>query len=721
MDWIINSKGFEADKIPGLGNRFLIGNGYMGIRGTLEEYRKSELAAINLAGIFDKVGDGWREPLNAPNGLYTRICVDGETLCLPEREAASNEMSLDFRKRLFSRKTTWQTEKGTVTVKTERFAHREHLHLCGMRYEISTDFSGNVELLTGIDGDVWDIHGPHYDHLETSAEEKMLWMKGITHEKQEAVTVMEQAVFDFAADVQTMQQDKLLGRKARFQSEADKTYVMEKMFVVFTSQDKDWEENKAKDFLQNASEAGYEAYRNSHVECWKKLWSNSEVLIEGDEEAYKALNYSIYHLLSIAPPAGGSISIPARGLSGQTYKGAVFWDTEMFMLDFFLFTNPETAKSLVKYRIDTLAGALKKAQEYGFEGAFYAWESQEGGYDACTDYNVTDVFTGRPVRTYFRDKQVHISAAVAYGILRYVDFTGDTSVLFEGGLETIVECARFYHSLLVKRVEKDFYEIHDVIGPDEYHERVNNNGYTNRMAKYVMEQAALCLKKYEQEAEKLPYNIEQLIADFCDGALKLKLPKQDEQGVVEQFDGYFEMEDASLEQVRGRLLHEKEYWGGANGVASHTKIIKQADVITWLAMFPEDFPEEMQLKNWEYYEPKTEHGSSLSSCMYGLVACRCHMPEKAYPFFLKSARADLSDGGKEWAGLVYIGGTHPAAAGGAYMNAVEGFAGLSFDENGPKLSPCLPEGWKKLGFNICYRGENYHIVIEPEKYTVEKG
>jgi kojibiose phosphorylase/nigerose phosphorylase len=183
------------------------------------------------------------------------------------------------------------------------------------------------------------------------------------------------------------------------------------------------------------------------------------------------------------------MSIAARGLSGQTYKGAIFWDTEMFIMPFFMFTEPEVARTLLKYRIDTLEGAKKKAVQYGFQGAFYAWESQEGGIDACTDYNVTDVFTGRPMRTYFKDKQVHISSAIVYAMMSYIDYTKDESILKEGGAQVVIECAKFYYSLLLKRAGEKRYEIHDVIGPDEYHERVNNNGYTNRMAKLCFDTA----------------------------------------------------------------------------------------------------------------------------------------------------------------------------------------------------------------------------------------
>ena len=431
----------------------------------------------------------------------------------------------------------------------------------------------------------------------------------------------------------------------------------------------------------------------------------------------RALNYSLYHLHSIAPRHTKSLSIPARGLSGQTYKGAVFWDTEMFMLDFFLFTDPETARTLLKYRIDTLKGAKEKAASYGYDGAFYAWESQEGGYDACSDYNVTDVFTGRPMRTFFKDKQVHISAAIVYGIFRYVEWSGDKSLLDEDGIRTVVECARFYCSLLTRRFGKSNYEIHDVIGPDEYHERVNNNGYTNRMAKYTLEKAAQLLKDAEKEgnvpAEYVGMGLPEAFQDAAD-KLYLPQPKEDSahKNVMEQFDGYFQLEDVSIDEVRSRLLHEKEYWGGAYGVASHTQVIKQADVVTWLNLFSKEYSKEILKANWEYYEPRTEHGSSLSAGMYAMLACKIGMPERAYPFFMKSALSDLRGGGKEWAGLVYIGGTHPAAAGAAYMTAIEGFAGIH-EENGELVcEPNLPPQIEEMEFHIFYRQKEYEVKIK---------
>ena len=191
-------------------------------------------------------------------------------------------------------------------------------------------------------------------------------------------------------------------------------------------------------------------------------------------------------------------------------------------------------------------------------------------------------------------------------------------------------------------------------------------------------------------------------------------------GVIEQFDGYFDLEDCSIDEVRGRLLDPKEYWGGAYGVASHTQVIKQADVVAMLAMLPEEFSDETKRVNFKFYEPRTEHGSSLSACMYSMLSCKTGDAEFAYPFFMKSAEADLHSGGKEWAGLVYIGGTHPASEGGAWMVAVFGFAGLEIKDGEITCKPRLPKAWKGMNFKINYKGSVYKIEINGSDWSVTR-
>lgn len=690
---VITIHGYNRKDYTHHGNMFLTGNGAMGVRGTLCEYRKEYMPAINLGGVYDQVGDGWREPVNAPNGLFAQLIVNGEKLFLPENTYSAHNVSLNIYDGVYQRETCYTTAKGNVTFSEERMVSQANPNLILQCLTVQTVQAAEVCVHTEIDVDVWDINGPHLEQMVCDYEDGTCFVSAVTHEKGMHIATQETAEYTFSTSENIAVGETSIARNICFTAEAGETYRIYRKILVTTDEAKDM-----------SALGSYAEEKAKHIAKWHEIWDMSYIEIEGDEAAERALNYSIYHLNCIAPRHSESMSIAARGLSGQVYKGAVFWDTEMFMLDYYLYTEPKIARTLVKYRIDTLGGARKKAKSYGWDGAFYAWESQEGGYDACSDYNVVDVFTKRPMRTFFKDKQVHISAAVVYALDKYVRITGDTSVLDEGGYDVIRECARFYRSLLLKKVDSEAYEIHDVIGPDEYHERVNNNAYTNAMARFVLRAAA----KYLNERE------------YAELAEKIYIPQANQDGVIEQFDGYFDLEDCSIEEVRSRLLDPKEYWGGAYGVASHTQVIKQADVVAMLAMLSEEFSDETKRVNLKFYEPRTEHGSSLSACMYSLLSCKTGDAEFAYPFFMKSAEADLHSGGKEWAGLIYIGGTHPASEGGAWMVAVFGFAGLEIKDGEIVCNPHLPKQWKSMKFKINYKGSVYKIEINGSDWSVAK-
>lgn len=705
MEFILKENEFNKDNIAWNGNRFLIGNGYFGVRGTLDEYTKKQMCAINMAGIYDRVGDSWRESVNAPNPLYTYITVDGKEYRLPETEPTQHTQALDFRYGIHTRETTWQTENGSVAVKSERFASMSHRHIIAMKYTVSATYDCRIGIFSGIDADVWDINGPHFKELLPGNDGDIISVTGITDEKGISVTtkVAVNTHFDCNCDIEKDNMSIL--KHISFEAKADEEYVVEKIAEITTSVD---------DF-ETRGELGSFAYadlKTEHIAEWDKIWNISEISIDGDNEAEFALNYSIYHLNCIAPREMHSKSIPARGLSGQVYKGAVFWDTEMFMIDYYIHTEPSIAKTLLEYRIDTLNGAKEKAKEYNLDGAYYAWESQEGGYEGCSNYNITDVFTNRPMRTYFRDKQYHVSAAIVYGLMKYINGTGDYDILSDGAMEMVIECAKFYRSLLLKKADKNCYEIYDVVGPDEYHERVNNNAYTNRMAKFVFDTALDLIEKHSSDEYD---ELKEILKDSADNIM---LKEPDENGLIEQFDGYFKLEDATVDEVKSRLLNPKEYWGGAYGVAAHTQILKQADVVAMLSMFKDDYSNDIMEKNLKYYEQRTEHGSSLSACMYSLLACYTKNPEIAYPMFMKSAAEDLRPGSKQWLGLIYIGGTHPAAAGGAWIVAVKGFAGIS-EENGKLVCrPHLPKGWKGMSFKYMYANKIYNISITGDNVTI---
>lgn len=644
---MIENSDTSKNIVPDNGNRFLTGNGYMGVRGTLDEYGREQLAAVNLAGIYDRVGDGWREPLNAPNPLHTVLYVDGKPAALPEAKPEEHVQRLDFYHAIMMRKTTWRTAKGRVTVESRRFADMTHCHLLGHAYTVTADAAMDVQLLAEIDTDIWEIYGPHYNRFDYSAEDNGLYCLAHVQNGRDLVAAGRSCTLS----VQAERREREGSFVYDLHMEPEKAVTLQSVCAVYTTKDDDDPLAAVRSALREVPD--FETMLDAHRKAWEKIWEAGKVELEGDDTARDCINYSLYHLNCIAPRHRNDLSIPARGLSGQTYKGAVFWDSEMFILDYFLYTQPEVAKSMVRYRVDTLPGALEKAKSYGWEGAFYAWESQEGGFDGCSDYNVTDVFTKRPMRTFFRDKQVHISSAVARAVMLYMEVTGDRRLLADGGARTVLECARFYYSLLVKRATGDRWEIHDVIGPDEYHERVNNNAYTNKMAAQTFcwaIEAAELLRETDENAYAVfcaQTGAETLLPKLEQAACRLYVPEPDGAGVIPQFDGYMTLEDTTVQEVRSRLLDPREYWGGAYGVASQTQIIKQADVVTMLEMFHKEYDEEILRKNWEYYEPRTEHGSSLSACMYALLACRYGEPDRAYPFFMKSAQADWLGGGKQ--------------------------------------------------------------------------
>ncbi|WP_339219007.1 glycosyl hydrolase family 65 protein [Paenibacillus sp. FSL H8-0332] len=737
MDWKVSECGFDAGRMTTNGNKYMIGNGYMGYRGVLEEYGKDQLAAVTLAGVYDRSGDKWREPVNAPNGLYTVIICDGIKLSVLETEPLEHTQSLDLRSAIHRRETMFDIRGGgRVTLTAERFVSMNQLHLLAARWTLHCTVDCRIGIMTGIDGAIWDINGPHLSEQQSSSAGGVLLSTAVTGELGQQVAVAELIAFGTAEQAKRVDAVIELDggtalRHISIEAKAGETYTWCKYAAVFTGLDgegdpeEDGPDERAVQTVQEAAATGYGGLLEAHRRKWAERWSRSDCVIEGDDEAQFALRFSMYQLLIIAPTLSEKVSIPARGLSGQVYKGAVFWDTEMFMLPFFLHSDPEIARNLMMYRIHTLDGARRKAEEYGYLGAFYAWESQDSGDDACTLFNVNDVFTGRPMRTYFRDKQIHISADVVHGLWQYVTFTGDDSILADGGAEVIWECARFFYSYAYYNPVKQRYELLDVTGPDEYHERVNNNAFTSAM---VQETLKIALQTAERLQDKYPamynglaesYTDGPFLDEFTDMLAQLYVPQPDPNTlVIEQFGRYLQLEDVSLAELKARVIHPNEYFGGGNGLATTTRILKQADVVLMLYLFKGQFSKDVKRVNWEFYEPRTEHGSSLSACIYALVAADIGLPDWGYPYFMRTATVDLTGESKQYVGDLYIGGTHPAANGGAWMAVVLGFAGLQYDGESAILNPSLPQAWESVELPVVLRGGSFRLRISREEITV---
>lgn len=718
----IEVDGFNPDEIIKNGNKFLIGNGFFGYRGTLEEFSKDQMVAVNLAGFYDQNGTKWRESVNAFNPLYTYLKVQDTVLNPLFVTPIRHKQTLQMDTGTHVRETIFLVDGTKITIRSERFPGQKNPHLLLMRYHFWVDQPILLNLSTGIDSRVYDINGPHLYNISDLNADNIQSVMGETGEKHFSLAVSEAIEINFDFEEQILSLEGMTFRNYRISAVPGKEYHITKYAAIVHSVADPLTMSRIE--AKEAYRRGWDALVAENLLFWKQKWALSDVIIKGDEWAQLAIRNSIYHLIIIRPWSEYR-GIPARGLSGQVYKGAIFWDTELFMLPFYLNTDLDSARKIIMYRVHTLDGAIRKAKEYGYQGAFYAWESQDTGDDACSDYNVTDPITGEPIRTYFREKQIHITGDIVYAIDQYVRRTKDYSVLFQGGFRMILECARFYRSYVKFSPKTKYYEVPDVIGPDEYHERVNNNAFTNKM----VENTFAVLFKTIQMLRSIDPN-------YCNSVLKengftdeieqildvyknLYLPQpRSTDSIIEQFDGYFSLEDVSLKVLKTRVKHQNDYLGGSSGVATPTQIIKQADVVAMLSLFRTEYDPNIKIANWRYYEPRTEHGSSLSASMYALLACENANPEYALPLFLKSASIDIIGEGKQYAGGIYIGGTHPASSGGAYLTAIYGFAGLRHQNGSLKCKSQLPESITELKFKCIENRKTAMIQIKHEENQI---
>ncbi|MDA3947648.1 MAG: glycoside hydrolase family 65 protein, partial [Spirochaeta sp.] len=346
--------------------------------------------------------------------------------------------------------------------------------------------------------------------------------------------------------------------------------------------------------------------------------------------------------------------------------------------------------------------------------------SGDSGEEICPSYFFKDVLSGRRIRNHFNDWQIHISPDIAYTIWMYVTVTDDTEYLRRYGAEIVFEIARFLVSRSHFRKDRNGYDVIRVLGPDEYHENVDNNFFTNFQFRFAAEYA---VSLYNWMAEHAPDELSAIVeriglaegerADWRDLAERIVLPAPDEETqIIEQFEGYFDLEDTRPEVIRERLLDPGEYWGWPNGIAVETQVTKQADVTQLFVLYPREYPRSVMSANWEYYEPRTQHGSSLSPAVYAIVAAWVGRLDHAYRYFLKSCTIDLYNDNKAVSGGTFIGGIHTAAAGISWQVVVSGFAGMYLTDGGFGFRPHLPNEWQRLSVAVQRRGAGIDVTVQ---------
>jgi kojibiose phosphorylase len=725
--WNLKIENLKKDQLVHYGSNLLCGNGYLGYRGTLEEWGKAQYQACVITDTYDMADGKWRELSNAPNALFTELKVEGEKLGdYPEEEIMTTELDFDYKYGVFRRDS--KANNLTAEIVSERFASYDNLHLIANKYQLKDIEQNEVEIKLGIKGDIWDLNGTHLENFsgEYDSEKNILYLKANTVEKK--IDLITALSFDFkkgeikSLKVENEERSIYLLLKLKPENNVIK---FERNMLVYSSNDLD---NPLEEALKSAEEAvnkGYQQLKKEHQKVWDKKWELMDITIKGNQLDQLAVHFNLYHNIIATPAHSEYLPIGARGLSCQAYQGAAFWDQEIFNLPMFLFTETETAKNILKYRYHTLDGARKKAEDLGYDGAFYAWISGKTGQELCPSFFFKDVISGRKIRNHFNDWQIHVSPDISYTIWKYYIATGDLEFVVDYGSEILFEVARFLHSRVHYNQYKDQYEVIRLLGPDEYHENVDNNAFTNYQSRYALKKALYFYYKMENEyPDKLKQLKEKInlkeseVTAWQEIAEKIYLPEPDKNNLIEQFDGYFDLEDTTAEVLEDRLIDKQEYWGWPNGVAVFTQVIKQADVIQLFTMH-DIFSEEVLAANYDYYEPRTQHGSSLSPSQYAIVAARLGRAEEAYNYFENSAFIDLMSTNKAVSGGTFIGGVHTAAAGGIWQLIVNGFAGMKINREGLSFKPILPEEWEVVEFKLNYKGNKLKISLKSDSFKLK--
>ncbi len=717
--WTIAEPRFVPDERHHKETVFTIGNGYQCVRGAFEEGYPEDMPAGFVHRLWDDAPVFFTELANIPRWWDVAIWVDGERFRLDRGIVLGFRRWVDLRTGILQRWVRWRATENSpvVDLHFERLVPLSNAHQALMRVRIeAVGEQVDVRVITGLDGHVENVGLLHWRFVEQGQTADTAWLhvrtRGTGTELALAVAVVTTGDGVYESGTCDMDGRPVVERRARLES--GKGLTLEKFVGVVSSNESETPLDDARRVAREASAQGYEALVAANASGWAESWDVADVVIEGDIEAQIALRFNIFQLIIAAPRFTDRASIGAKTLSGFGYRHHVFWDTEIFMLPLFIFTQPDIARNMLMYRYHTLAGARAKATANGYEGAQFAWESADDGREVTPTWvpNADDP-TGL-IRIWTGDIEIHITADIAYAAMQYWRVTGDDLWMRDFGAEIVLDGAKFWAS--AAQLEDDGkYHYRNVIGPDEYHDRIDDNAFTNGMAKWHLETGLDLLawlgKNHPHRHAELSADLdlsEVRLAKWGDIIGCMLLPEDAESGLIEQFSGYFDLEDADFtlmrDPARRRSMPDLL---GIEGCA-RTQILKQPDVLMLQYLLPDRFSPEQVRANYDYYDPRTdhEHGSSLGPSISAIMACRVGDIEAAYGHFLRAARTDLQDVRHN-----ARDGIHGASAGGLWQAVVFGFCGLRVDEHGWRTQPALPPHWTRLCFKFYHLGKCQTVDI----------
>lgn len=734
-NWLIQESKFDERYLGKCEAIFAQGNGYLGIRNALEEAYTGEVRNTFITGTFNKASqEEVTELPNIPDMTGIKIVIDGYELNLSRGELEKYTRTLNLKTGEVVRQFIWKSPTNvTVNAIFKRIVSLEDEHVMATAIDLSVDKDVKIIIETGIDGSVTNSGSQHFEDISRRIYDARD-MQYLSKTTESNVWVAQHAacVLNKETDILPIMGRRTLMNKFTFNAEAGENIHFEKISIFHSSRDQVYEniaadeivnvlKNDGMKSLHTAYEKGYGQLKQESENAWAKYWEKSDIIIEGDADFDQlAVRFALYHLNIMVKHDDNRVGIGAKALTGEGYKGHSFWDTEMFILPYFTFTKPETARTLLEYRYKNLYGAHLKAKEWGYEGAMYPWECAWVDDGEVTPiYIGADVVTGKITKCWTGMIEHHISADISYAVEQYYLVTGDKEYMKECGYEIIIDTALFWASRLQYSAVNDRYEILDVIGPDEYKEHVDNNAYTNYMAHYNMCQALNIIEQlsledkdtYKKLDEKLNLNyVKEKIEKCID---KLYLPKPNSDGIIPQSDQFLTLKKLDLTKYKESKEVLTIYNDFNTKQLNEYMVSKQADTVMLFFLLDTLFDEEIKRKNFIFYEDKTLHDSSLSKSTHAILANDFGFNEMAYDLYERALTIDLGTQMKS-----SNEGIHSASIGGIWESTVMGFGGVRMEGEYLRISPKLPEKWKKLVFPLQFQGSSLNVIVTPNTVTV---
>ncbi|WP_333808941.1 glycoside hydrolase family 65 protein [Flavobacterium sp.] len=731
-NWSIIEEGFDAERVKSSESLFSIGNGAMGQRANFEEhYSGKTFQGSYIAGIYypDKTKVGWwkngypeyfAKVLNAPNWTGIDIEINGENLDLAKCQSVSNfRRELNMKEGIYYRSFNATLANGIeIAVKAKRFLSLDLDEVGVINYEI-----------TALNSDAKIVFKPYVDagvHNEDANWEEKFWEPiSVKHSGNEAFVTARTFKTHFTAT--TFMQNSILlegsnlsvapvsveetKEKIQFCYQVAVTKgqstTIQKIGGYTVSMNHEDTILAAKKSIAKALEIGIAQLTENQKQAWAKIWEMSDITIDGDVKAQQGIRFNIFQLNQTYLGKDSRLNIGPKGFTGEKYGGSTYWDTEAYCIPFYMATkDQQVARNLLAYRYNQLDKAIENAEKLGFKNgaALYPMVTMNG--EEChNEWEITF-------------EEIHRNGAIAFAIYNYYRFTGDYSYIPEKGLEVLIGIARFWHQRATFSTYRNQYVILGVTGPNEYENNVNNNWYTNYIAKwcidYTVEQINKIENEYPSDYTRIMNKVKLSQAEIS--AMKkvadnMYFPYSEEHGVYLQQDGFLDKElitVADLDKSQ-RPINQKWSWDRI----LRSPYIKQADTLQGFYFFEDHFTKEQLEKHFDFYEPFTVHESSLSPCVHSIQAAVLGRMEQAYTFYLRTSRLDLDDYNKE-----VEEGLHITSMAGTWMSIVEGFGGMRVRNNQLHFEPKIPAQWKGYSFKVNFRNAIVKVEVKQEGTNV---